>query len=389
MRHPEAFHGAGVRRGFFEGWYVKLVTADRAQRWAVIPGVFRGLAGDDGERDEAFVQVLDGLTGRSWYHRFPVEEFRASDRGFDVEVGGNRFTPMGVTLDLPQLRGRVDYTTPLTPWPVTLREPGIMGWYGMVPFMECFHGIVSFGHGLVRLARGRRRRHLVRRRARLHREGLGQGVPRRLRLDGEQPHRCSPSRRGEADASLIASVAIIPWLTGSFRGSIIGFRHSGRLHKWTTYNRSRETRLAIDDTHVRWSVTGPDGVLDLDAERVRGGLLHAPLRTAMHQRVEETLDARISFRHRDTEGRILLEGVAECAGLEVFGDTERLLDAEVLTPAAPRRRRRSRAGSPRDHEIRVIPCGLGDPARERQGWMQAGATPGRRIAAARGAGAPR
>ena len=58
----------------------------------------------------------------------------------------------------------------------------------------------------------------------------------------------------------------------------------------------------IDDSHVRWSVSGPDGVLELTAERVRGGLLHAPLRTAMHQRVEETLDARIQFRHSDHSG---------------------------------------------------------------------------------------
>ncbi|GAA1972934.1 hypothetical protein GCM10009777_01240 [Microbacterium pumilum] len=330
MRHPEAFHGTGVRRGFFEGWYIKLVTADRAQRWAVIPGVFRGLAGDDGERDEAFVQVLDGLTGRSWYHRMPLEQFRASDRGFDVEVGTNRFTSEGAILDLPQLRGSVDFTTALTPWPVTLREPGIMGWYGMVPFMECFHGIVSFGHGLA---------------GSLDIEGHGtsfDGGRGYIEKDWGKAfpagyvwmasNHIDASTEGvesageeQADASLIASVAIIPWLTGSFRGSIIGFRHSGRLHKWTTYNRSRETRLAIDDTHVRWSVTGPDGVLDLDAERVRGGLLHAPLRTAMHQRVEETLDARVSFRHRDAEGRMLIEGVAECAGLEVFGDTERLL----------------------------------------------------------------
>src|SRR6188768_1283396 len=77
VRHPEAFHGHGVRSGFFEGWYIKLVSADKSQRWAVIPGVFRGLAGD-AERDEAFVQVLDGLEGRSWYHRFPMDQFTAS-----------------------------------------------------------------------------------------------------------------------------------------------------------------------------------------------------------------------------------------------------------------------------------------------------------------------
>ena len=76
---------------------------------------------------------------------------------------------------------------------------------------------------------------------------------------------------------------------------------------------------------MRWVVEGPDGVLELAAQRTRGGLLHAPLRTAMHQRVEETLDARIRVRHLNHDGRVLIEGTGECAGLEVFGDTERLL----------------------------------------------------------------
>ncbi|MGZ0712785.1 tocopherol cyclase family protein (plasmid) [Coraliomargarita sp. W4R53] len=323
VRHPEAFHGDGVTRGFFEGWYIKLVSADRAQRWAVIPGIFRGLTGADGERDEAFVQVLDGLTGRSWYHRFPVSEFRASDRGFDVWVGPNHFSPTGVTLDLPQLRGRIDYTSPLVGWPVTPAAPGIMGWYGLVPFMECFHGIVSFGHSLE---------------GALEVEGAatsfddGRGY---IEKDWGKAfpsgyvwlasnHIDATTGDGE-DASLIASVAIIPWMGGSFRGSIMGFRHGDQLYKWTTYNRSKERELVIDDTHVRWRVEGPDGVLQLDAERVRGGLLHAPLRTAMHQRVEETLDASILFTHTSCDGRVLLAGTAQCAGLEVFGDTAQLL----------------------------------------------------------------
>lgn len=317
VKHPEAFHGDGVTRGFFEGWYIKLVSPDRSARWAVIPGIFRGL--DGGARDEAFVQVLDGLTGRSWYHSFPIEQFAASDRAFDVTVAGNHFDATGVTLDLPQLRGRIDYRTPLEPWPVTASAPGIMGWYGLVPFMECFHGIVSFGHEL---------------------GGILDIDGTQTSFDGGRGYiekdwgKAFPSGYvwlasnhidADPDASLIASVAIIPWLGRAFRGSIIGLRHGGRLHTWTTYNRSKETRLEIDDSHVRWSVEGPDGSLELEAERVRGGLLHAPLRTAMHQRVEETLDARVVLRHRDADGRVVLEGTADCAGLEVFGDTERLL----------------------------------------------------------------
>lgn len=318
VRHPEAFHGHGRRRGFFEGWYIKAVSADRTQRWAVIPGVFRG-TGADGATDEAFVQVLDGLTARSWYHRFETDEFEASARDFEVRVGSNRFDVTGATLDLPQLRGRLQFTTPLDPWPVTLRSPGIMGWYGLVPFMECFHGIVSFGHGLA---------------GTLEVEGTpasfdgGRGY---IEKDWGQAFPAgyvwlaSNHLDSHPDASLIASVAIIPWLRGSFRGFIAGLRHSGRLHRWTTYNGTQETHLAIDDDRVTWALHGPDGTLELDAVRVRGGLLHAPLRTAMHERVEETLDSRVHVRHIAPDGRVLVDTTADCAGLEVFGDTDRLL----------------------------------------------------------------
>ncbi|MEK9908015.1 MAG: tocopherol cyclase family protein, partial [Aquiluna sp.] len=138
IRHPEGFHGQGITKNFFEGWYFKFVSADQSQRWAVIPGIFRGLGGES--RDEAFVQVLDGSSGRSWYHRFEVSEFSASPNRFDVRVGGNHFHERGAELDLPQLKGHLEITTALKPWPVTLSSPGIMGWYGLVPFMECFHG---------------------------------------------------------------------------------------------------------------------------------------------------------------------------------------------------------------------------------------------------------
>lgn len=305
IRHPEAFHGRGVRRGFFEGWYIKLVSADRTQRWAVIPGVFRA---DDGATDEAFVQVLDGLTGRTWYHRFAPDEFWASDRSLEVRVGRNIFDATGVTLELPQLTGRVEYATALAPYP----SPGIMGWYGYVPAMECFHGIVSLGHALTGTLEV-------------------EGVPRSF--DGGRGYiekdwgqafpagyvwAASNHLDADPDASLVASVAIIPWMRRAFRGTIVAFRHGGELHTWATWNRSRERLLEIDDDAVRWVVTGPDGVLELEAQRTRGGLLHAPLRTAMHQRVEETLDARIRIRHLDHDGRVLIEGTAECAGLEVF-----------------------------------------------------------------------
>ena len=97
--HPAGFNGEGALRrhargarprgSFFEGWYVKLVNADQSVRVAVIPGVFLS---EDGRLAEAFVQVLDGMTGQTAYHPFPLGEFAAQTHRFDVRVGTSRFS---------------------------------------------------------------------------------------------------------------------------------------------------------------------------------------------------------------------------------------------------------------------------------------------------------
>ena len=320
VRHPEAFHGQGKTSNFFEGWYIKLVSADTDQRWAVIPGIFRGLKSDGvNSVDKAFVQVLDGKTGRSWFHEFAVEEFKAETREFRVSVGDNHFDSHGVRLNLPQLKGTIKYSTPIDPWPVTLASPGIMGWFGLVPFMECFHGVVSFGHGLQGTLEVEGSKTSFDAGRGYIEKDWGKGFPSGY-VWMQTNHFAS-----DPEASFIGSVAIIPWLGSAFRGYIVGLKHSGKLHKWTTYNRSKETLLNIDDSHISWTLSGPDGVLELRAERVAGGLLHAPLRTAMHQRVEETMVATVDLRHISPTGEVIFESIGECAAMEVFGDLDRLL----------------------------------------------------------------
>lgn len=316
IKHPEGFHGKGRERNFFEGWYFKIVSEDQKQKWAIIPGIFRGLGGSS--RDEAFVQVLDGSTGRSWYHVYPVSEFQASETSFEVRVGDNHFSKASATLNLPQLKGEIAITSPFNPWPVTLASPGIMGWYGLVPFMECFHGIVSFGHSLngTLLVEGKEES-FAGGRGYIEKD-WGRNFPSGYIWLHSNHLNSNPL------ASLIASAAIIPWLGKPFRGFILGLHHSSKLHSWTTYNGSKEELLRVDDSHIHWKVSGPSGELELKAERKRGGLLHAPLREAMHQRVEETMDGVIEVHHT-LAGKTLLKATATTSGMEVFGDIERLL----------------------------------------------------------------
>jgi tocopherol cyclase len=129
----------------------------------------------------------------------------------------------------------------------------------------------------------------------------------------------------ETGTCLTASVARIPWLGTAFPGFITGLWHRGRLYRFATYTGAALTRLAISDTNVQ--VTLQDGRyrLELDAKRSQGGLLHAPFREAMVQRLVESLTAEVSVRllARRT-GEEIFSGRGRNAGLEVGGETDTL-----------------------------------------------------------------
>lgn len=308
--HPDGFHGEHKTRTFFEGWYVKLVSADQQHKIAIIPGIFLG---PDGEED-VFIQVLDGSTSESSYHQFSRSEFIASTTVFDIRIGANHFTEHGVTLDLPGLRGSIAFATAFQPWPVSRQSPGIMGPFAWIPAMECYHGLVSFDHGLSgTLTFDGNAMDFTGGRGYIEKD-WGQAFP--------SGYVWMQSNHFPTEGtSLSASIAYIPMHAFSFRGFIVGLWHKGRLTRFATHTGAKTRVLEIDDHEVRWSMTNRAGLhLALTADRVAGGLLHAPIRTEMHRRVEETLDATVRVRLTRADGAVVFDQVGRCAGLEVHGD---------------------------------------------------------------------
>lgn len=311
---PNMYHGHGRTQRFFEGWYFKVVDAHAQHVYAFIPGVFLG---ETPAASHAFVQVLQGNTGQATYHRYPLSDFWASTDTFAVRVGPNYFSAETLTLAITEaehnLQGTLRFSG-LTPWPVTLTAPGIMGWYAFMPFMECYHGVVSLDH----TAQGT----LVHNGQTLnfeHGRGYtekdwGQAFPRAWVW-------VQTNHFGAPGVSLSASVATIPWLGSAFQGFIVGFLHHGHLYRFATYTGAKTTRLRVSPTQIVWHLSDGRHRLELVAERnANSGTLHAPAPAAMQARVQESLSATVHVRLVALPSeQAIFAGTGHHAGLEVSG----------------------------------------------------------------------
>ncbi len=306
------YHGWGKSRRYFEGWYVKLVDAGEQHALAVIPGISFDADGST----HAFIQVLDGKRCTAAYHEFDTADFRPSPHAFAIELGNNFFSNQMVRLDLPGLSGELRFSG-LQPWPKMLGAPGIMGWYSFVPFMECYHGIVSLDH---------------------HIEGALQWDGRRVDFSGGRGYmekdwgQSFPSswiwmQTNHFDAggpvSLTASVAKIPWLGSHFIGYIAGFLYGGKLYRFATYTGAR-MRAAIEGQEVRLSFQDGRHRIEITAHKAEGGDLISPVLGEMRGKVNESMQSTVSVEFYDRK-QLIFSGAGRNAGLEVAGPVGELL----------------------------------------------------------------
>ncbi|MCE7924407.1 MAG: hypothetical protein DYG98_15280 [Haliscomenobacteraceae bacterium CHB4] len=310
--YPDEYHGWGRTRRYFEGWYFKAVSPDERHAMAFIPGISM----DENGRQHAFVQVMDGKACRAQYHRFPADDFRPAARCFEVAVGNNTFSQEKISLDLPGISGEISFQN-TSPWPKMLGAPGIMGWYSFVPFMECFHGIVSLHHTLEgKLKIGKEEIDFSNGKGYIEKD-WGRSFPRAY-VWMQTNHFDAHDR-----ASLMASVAHIPWLGSYFIGFISGFWLDGRLFRFATYTGARKF-LAISDEHVELIFKNPKTELRLLAKQAPGTALKSPISGEMTGKINESLQAEVQAELLENDRRIF-EGTGRNAGLEVAGQVEILV----------------------------------------------------------------
>lgn len=312
MRNTAYFQGHNRKKRYFEGWYFKCISADRRHAIAVIPG----MAIDPEGKRHSFIQVINAVSGKTWYYHFPYLDFYASNGSFEVHVGKNTFGPDGLSLDIDtdegRLKGELSFTD-IHLFPTSRFSPGIMGPFTYIPFMECYHGIIHLYHRL-------------------------QGA---IELDGELMDFTDGTGYIEKDygrsfprtylwlqashfkpqgASFVFSQARIPLLGGEFPGFFAYFTDFKKIHvRFATYNRSRLSKWHVDPAAGTCSgeLTGPAGTLYFEAKMSGGGKLRAPVDGLMEREIVESITALVSVKLVSSHKEVLFEGASSEAGMEI------------------------------------------------------------------------
>lgn len=312
--NPEMYQGWGNTKKYFEGWYFKVVNAPGTKAFAFIPGISMDAAGNN----HSFIQVLDGSMQKSEYHSFDASLFKPSEKEFELSLGENYFSPCRMVLDLPSVIGDLEFSA-IVPWPKPWYSPGIMGPYAFAPFMECSHGIVSMDHA-------------IRGSLTINDEVIdftgGRGyIEKDWGHTFPSAYLWMQSNRFETEGiSFKASVAMIPWMTGSFTGFIAGLWYDNRLIRFTTYNGSKLRKLAFTDSVAELELENKSSILSFRAPLVQATGLASPLDGMMNGRIEESMTSVISVTLTDRKtGETLFSGEGRNASIERSGDTSVLI----------------------------------------------------------------
>jgi len=311
---PARFQGWGRRRRYFEGWYFKTVFPEQGLAYAFIPGI----SYDENGGGHAFLQVLDGVAATSAYHRYPTEAFQPTEDHFSLRLGPHFFSAERLRIDLPELQLDLTFSR-LHPWEKQPLAPGIMGWYGFVPRMQCYHGLVSYYHELAGTITVAGKSFSAEGGIGYLEKDWGSGFP-------DAWVWCQSNHLSGTDqpASLMASVASIPWLGSSFIGFLATFLFEGELHLFTTWARSQVQSKFLGQGGVQLRFSAPGKELLVTGRPAPGGNLLSPIAGAMTGKINESLQAELSVVF-SRAGAIVYRGTASWAGLEVSDNAPNLL----------------------------------------------------------------
>lgn len=319
---PEVFQGNLKKKFYFEGWYNKIVNATADRIYAIIPTI---ALNKKEQTSHAFIQYLDGINATAEYFRFPLEDFEnLSNKKYEIQLGKNYFSLDRIHLDIDQadhtIEGDLEYIDPI-PWPKKFLQPGVMGWFSYMPFMETYHGMVSMNHELrgtltingedINFDKGKG----------YIEKDWGKSFPSAW-IWTQSNHFSNPK------LSFMFSIAKVPFLGMNFNGFLSALWYGGDFYKFATYTRAKIKSLEINPDNIQIIVEDKNYKLEFEIAKkgIGSGLLKAPEEGVMSGHIAESINSKIKLKLLDKKkDSIIIDDIGVNAGLEIK-------DPEVLKP---------------------------------------------------------
>ena len=317
-KNSSMFQGNKKTKKYFEGWYFKMVSQDEGSILSVIPGIS---ISEDGSTKHAFIQIIDGKIAETKYINFPIEDFYFSKEDFLIKIGNNVFSKDSIVLDIQRdslsIIGKVYMKNLAELKSKNKQRQKIMGWYYKVPFMECYHGLVSLNHDLY---------------------GEIKTNNRNFRFDGGIGYiekdwgKSMPSSWiwiqtnsfKNSNSSFMLSIAKIPWLGFSFTGFLGFYYINNEIVRFGTYSRAKLKLEKQEKNNLNLNIILKDKVLEIQTLKNNSGMLKAPVNGNMNRRISEGIDAELTLKIIDKNKKMLFIDRSITTGLEVVGNIDEL-----------------------------------------------------------------
>lgn len=308
IQHPILYQGVNKQTDYFEGWYFKQVSADLQTVFSVIPGISL-----NDEDPHAFIQTIlyqEGKGLSTGYHRFEASAFQYKESPFALSIGDNTFTEQGVALNLePEVTASLSFGA-LTPIQTSWLMPNVMGFFAYLPFMECYHGLVSMRHEV---------------------SGTLMADGQRIDLSGgigyiEKDWGCSFPKQyvwvqsnhfDVPNLDFMCSVAHIPFLGTAFQGFLCNLYHEGVEYRFATYNGARLSELQVDEEGFELTLVNNKHRLLVKGKMDAAEVLKSPKNGAMTGQIKEGLSGKLTLELKTLNGDPLMSASSQCCGMEV------------------------------------------------------------------------
>lgn len=325
--NPDLYHGEKKRKNFFEGWYFKIVDKNNLYKFAFIPGMAYG---EMTQHNHSFIQIVDCHNIKYNYLKFQESSFTYNNDNFHVSVNKNKFSLTGINLNLNytdesskdtnSIMGSIEFKN-IIKWPDTVINPGSMGFYNYLLFMECYSQVCI----------------------------LNGDIEGGLEINGtyvdftggkvyvEKNWGCSFPKSwlwiqsnsfDNPTISVTCSLATIPFPIKDFRGFLIGVTVDGKFYSFTTINRSK-LNLKNNKEDIELVTYNKNYKLTLKTSTNKNDfvLCMGPKNGEMIPLVRETLCGCVEMLLEDIKtNKVIFKGIGKSTGVEYGGEMLHILD---------------------------------------------------------------